>query len=70
MNDVQIWAIKIVVVLVGGILLGGLVFLATFELKTASQIRNLAEQIESDRRDIRLLREDQDKMIRGLGWER
>ena len=70
MNDVQIWAIKIVVMLVGGILLGGLVFLAAFEIKNASQIRSLAEQIESDRRDIRLLREDQDKMIRGLGWER
>ena len=68
--DVHIWAIKIVVVLVGGILLGGLVFLATFEINNASQIRNLAEQIEIDRRDIRLLREAQDKMIRGLGWER
>ena len=70
MNDIHIWALKTVTILVGGALLGGLIFLAKFERDNAAQIRLLTEAVNNDRKDMRRLLEAQDRIIRGLGWER
>ena len=70
MNDIHIWAVKTVTILVGGALLGGLIFLAKFERDNAAQIRLLTEAVSDDRKDMRQLVENQAKIMRGLGWER
>lgn len=70
MNDIHRFAIKAVVSILGGILLGGLIFVATFAVQNARAIRALDAAITSDQRELRKLIQTQDKMIRGLGWEK
>jgi hypothetical protein len=69
-HSVQFWAMKIVLVLVCGILLGGLVLLVKFERNNAAQIRLLMESVNNDRKDMRQILETQNRIMRGLGWER
>jgi ribosomal protein L10 len=68
MNDIHIIAIKVVVVLVGGILLGGLALLTAFEVENAAQIRSLEETVLRDQKDIQDLLRTQRRLLRGLGW--
>jgi hypothetical protein len=70
MTSIHIWAMKIVLVLACGILLAGLVLLVKFERNNAAQIRLLMESVNNDRKDMRQILETQNRIMRGLGWER